>query len=379
MEPTDHHGRHPPYPSPHCTRHHLALLRLAADASTGNAEAGAEALEQLERHVESLWPLLPRLLASAEKQGLAARLSPAAHKRLRELATHAVAAHMVHEQWLERLLEQFEQAQIPVILLKSSAFAHTLYPAASPRVGRDLDLLVQERHFQRASALLEERMQPVTLDDNRPATAARLFERVFRPRNGAGPTVELHRALTNPGIFQIDEEPLWETSLPHPRHASRFVRILSPEHSLLHLAVHAFRDLDFCTHNLLDAHRILTRWRPDPDRLADTAERWGARAVLHCLLHNSRAVLGTPLPDPLQQRIEPGRLRRRSMHAIVRSPHNRRGPHGRKSSHYRLLQILAQWTFPDYPHQGMQYQLSYASMRIGDVLRGNRIPREKEV
>ncbi len=358
----------PPYPSPGCTPQHVELLRLAADAPRAPSTAQLEALQNLDGREGALWPLLPRLLANLEQGGLEQRLPQSTRRRLRRTATDAVAAHLLHEQWLIRLLEQLERAQIPVMLLKSSAFARLLYPANKPRIGRDLDLMVRQEHFARAGKLLEKTLQPVTLDHARPATRAALFERVYRPRNGAGPTVELHRALTNPGVFHIDEEKLWDASLPHPRYGSRFVRVLSPEHSLLHLAVHAFRDLDFCTHNLLDAHRILTRWRPDPERLARTAGHWGARNVLHCLLHNAEATLQSPIPAPLKQALEPGRLRRKAMRSLLSSNHNRARPDGRKSRRYRQLQLLAQWTFPDSPHQGMKYQLNYAALRLGDAL-----------
>ncbi len=370
MKEATNHGRTPPYASPGRTPHYFTLLRLAHDLPPGSDTQ--DALAELPRWESTLWPLLPRLHANLRAAGLEPQLPGETRTLLQQGATRAIAANLVNEQWLKRILEQFGQAQIGVILLKSSAFSHSLYPAEAPRVGRDLDLLVREEQFERACRLMEGIMHPVVLHPDRPVTHATLFERVFRPADGTGPTVEIHRGLTNPGIFHIGEEALWETSLPHPRYGSRLVRMLSPEHSLLHLAVHAFRDLDFCTHNLVDAHRILTRWRPDGRKLADTAGRWGARTVLHCLLDNCRTVMGSELPETLHRSLRPAPLRRRAMRAILRSPHNHLPPDGRKSRRYRLLQLLAQWTFPDSPHQGMAYQLSYAGMRAGDTLKKPR-------
>lgn len=139
---------------------------------------------------------------------------------------------------------------------------------------------MNEDEFGTTCDLLNKTMKPVLQDPSRVATHETLFERVFVPNVGNGPTVEIHRGLTNPCIFSIDNQELWKTSRRHPSYNSELVRILSPENTLLHLAVHAFRDLNFCTHNLLDAHEIWCQWYPDQVKLLEQAARWGAKKVM---------------------------------------------------------------------------------------------------
>lgn len=347
----------------------LRLLQLACDPTVGTPSEQLAALLNLADHQQRLWPLLPRLLTNAQQSGLAAQLPEDTLSRLHESATSAVAAHAVNQHWLLRLIGRFEQAKIRVILLKSSAFNDTLYPGNAPRVGRDIDLLVEERQFERASHLLSEHLRPLILDPNRPATHRSLFERVFRPTEETGPTIELHRGLTNPGIFRISEQALWAASRPHPRFQSEQVRVLSPEDSLLHLAVHAFRDLDFCTHNLVDTYRIVLDWEIDQRRLMQTARRWGAQNVLHCLLSNCAALTQERLLNALSEATGPSRVRRRAMQAILRAHALTTQDDGSaKGRDYRLRQIMAQWIFPDSVSQGLNHQWRYVGMRLADHL-----------
>lgn len=277
-----------------------------------------------------------------------------------------VVAEMANRQWLINNLATFQKENIPVILLKGAAFAGALYPPHAPRLGVDLDLLVSEDDFEPACKLLGKTMNPVLLSKKRVATHDTLFERVFSPKEGVGPTVELHRDLTNPAIFNIDHQGLWSASRIHPAYNSELVRMLSPEDTLLHLAVHAFRDLDFCRHNILDAHEVWCQWQPDPKRLVERAAQWGARRVLFYLLANCQAVMETPLPDTLLDSLKPAQVINQINTKILQSPVVQNAAH--TSLPYRLAQLTSQVTFPDRLLRGMRFQLIYAGTRLKDWL-----------
>ena len=291
-------------------------------------------------------------------------LTPALQKTLKKQTLLLVCVEMRNQQWIKKNIELFNKEKIPVILLKGAAFSGTIYPSNTPRVGVDIDLLVTGDNFKATCKQLCKSMNPVLLSSERVATHDSLFERVFTPKNDLGPTVEIHRGLTNPSIFNIDEQKLWAASKKHPAYNSKLIRILSPEDTLLHLAVHAFRDLDFCTHNVLDAHEIWCQWKPDPKKLIVNAKHWGARKALYYLLTNSKAIMRTPIPDTLLKSIQPAYLTDRLNIKILQSKTVEKKKDN--SWRYRLIQLLGQVTFPDSAIRGIKFQIHYVQTRLID-------------
>lgn len=323
-------------------------------------------VEALNTNAASLSPMinafLPLIYRNIEQPEIAGQLHANVQKYLKDNTLQMIALALLNQQWLLNTLSMFQQDNIPVILLKGVAFAESLYPENAPRIGVDIDFLVKNEDFEVACKLLSRTMNPVLLDSKRLATHDSLFERVFLPKNGTRPTVELHRDLTNPSIFNIDHDDLWGASKRHPAFNSGLVRILSPEDTLLHLAVHAFRDLDFCTHNLLDAHEVWCQWRPDPEILADRARQWGARKVLFYLLANCKAIMETPVPETLLARLKPNFINSEVNKKILLST----ALHNTTSLRYRLTQLLSQLSFPDRMTRGLKFQMSYIQIRIND-------------
>jgi hypothetical protein len=108
------------------------------------------------------WALVP---AAAEAHGLIPLLQfhlrrigidpPADARQL--IAASALRhrdANRMHFEALEELLNAFDRASIPVIVLKGAALAHVLYPSNVLRPLGDLDLLVARRDAERAQAVL---------------------------------------------------------------------------------------------------------------------------------------------------------------------------------------------------------------------------------
>ena len=321
----------------------------------------------------ALRPILPLIYRSTSQSGLRDQLHPKIQNLLRNITLRLIAEEMANQQWLIKHLELFQKANIPVILLKGLAFAGNLYPENAPRLGVDLDLLVSEDDFEPACTLLCKTMNPVLLSNKRVATHDTLFERVFLPKEGTRPIVELHRGLTNPSIFHIDHQNLWTASTKHPTYNSELVRILSPEDTLLHLAVHAFRDLNFCTHNILDAHEVWCQWHPDQEKLLERATQWGARKVLFYLLTNCQAIMETPVPETMLIRLQPANVINWINKRILQSTTLHEA--ARTSLRYRLMQLTSQLSFPDHPLRGLKFQLTYARTRLNDWFINHRRQR----
>lgn len=371
----------PPNCSPQTRKNTFLFLNFAKITERLNEDyflrkdtrAVIEALNSFSESIApALRPILPLIYRNTDLSGLRDQLHPKVQKLLRDHTLRLITEEMANRQWLIKHLEIFQQANIPVILLKGLAFAGNLYPENAPRLGVDLDLLVTEDNFEPACALLCKTMDPLLLSSKRVATHDTLFERVFSPKKGTRPIVELHRGLTNPSLFNIDQQTLWAASRKHPAYKSESVRILSPEDTLLHLAVHAFRDLNFCTHNLLDAHEVWCQWQPDQEKLLERATRWGARKVLFYLLANCQAIMETPLPGTVLKRLQPANATNWINKKILQSTTLDHAAHA--SLRYRLIQLASQLTFPDHPVQGVKFQLTYGRTRLNDWFINRKTP-----
>jgi len=309
--------------------------------------------------------LLPLIYRRVIKNGIFDDLDNAVQDVLKQGALNLVATEMLYQRWLCSAFEIFEQHGFKIILLKGAAFSNNLYTPAAPRPGADLDLLVKASDFDKVCGLLADTMEPVLMAASRTVTHATLFERMFVPKKGEAPIVEIHRGLTNPHIFTINEESLWSASRQHPEYQREYVRVLSPEDTLLHLATHAFRDLDFCAHNLLDAHEIICQNHIDTQLLLRRASDWGARSVLYYLLYNTHMLMDTPIERGLLAALKPGNVNDHINRAILRysSPQNLSDP-----LKYRLTQLVSQFSFPDRLSNTLRFQAQYAITRVKDFL-----------
>lgn len=349
----------------------FSRISTCAENDEESAEEHSQILTALNSYAHSASPqinaILPLVFHKSATSGLRDLLHPETLKILRNRTFRLIANELAQRQCLINIINLFEKHDIPIILLKGAAFAGSLYPVNTPRLGVDIDLLVTTKQFDQACTLLSETMSPILLDAKRIATHEALFERVFVPKDKASPVVEIHRDLTNPFIFNIEENFLWQTSTKHPAFGSNLVRILSPEYTLLHLAVHAFRDLNFCNHNLLDAHEVWCQWKPDEKNLEEQASRWGAKKVLYCLLANCRSVMGTTVSEKLLKSLKPARINELLLKRLLVSSRlqNKKNP----QFPYRLIQLISQFAFPDNALRGAAFQISYSRTRINDWLK----------
>jgi hypothetical protein len=99
----------------------------------------------------------PWMLESLSLSGCTTLVSADALDTLRSNGRmHALTALMLDET-LDRILEDFSQAQIPCLVLKGPAIASLLYPKQSLRPYGDLDLLVPLVHRQKVIAICQAR------------------------------------------------------------------------------------------------------------------------------------------------------------------------------------------------------------------------------
>jgi hypothetical protein len=123
--------------------------------------------------------------------------------------------------------------------------------------------------------------------------------------------LELHWGLWANHFFQLETDALWRRAVPAHIHGAE-VSILSPEDTLLHLAIHRSRSalrLRFVCDvaELLRCHRAALDW----EYLLSQVQAAGARTTMFYTLALANELLDAPVPDGVLARLHGSRLKRR--------------------------------------------------------------------
>jgi hypothetical protein len=119
---------------------------------------------------------------------------------LLEIERTEAAVEILRRRALGRLLQAFQAADVPLLLLKGAALAYDIYPEAWLRPREDTDLLVRPADARRAGEVLESMgLQPV----QRPAGRIVSHQQLFIQPGARGPldAYDLHWKIANPAPF----------------------------------------------------------------------------------------------------------------------------------------------------------------------------------
>ena len=240
-------------------------------------------------------------------------------RRLGPVAQTHAALGLASTASVTRLLDLFAEADVPVLLLKGAALAHTLYPRPYLRARGDLDLLVPEARRGAADRLLTAAGY-VRQDSMREAGSRQVS---YRPpdQDLAGELIDLHWSITDAQLLHglLAPEVLLAASVPVPAlgpHARAPHRL----HAMLHACMH--RAANFSTR-----FRAAGAWHLEPDRLiwlydihllsqgfdtddwewlCDMAADLGLRALCLDALEASARRFGSPVPARVRERLGAG-------------------------------------------------------------------------
>ncbi|MFL5801371.1 MAG: nucleotidyltransferase family protein [Roseiflexaceae bacterium] len=279
--------------------HLLALLR---------GQVGWERLWQL-GHLHDVLPLLADSLRPLAGQApIPAEWLARAQRRL--YATLLRNTTLRDE--LARVVVALRDAGVESIPVKGVVLAETIYGNLALRPAADLDVLVRPGGLAAARAALRamayaHRAEPIFAELHHPYHDPQYFRQV----DGADICLELHWALWAEHFFHLDTGALWERAIVH-RLGGVETRLLSPEDTLLHLAIHRSRSalrLRF----LCDIAELLRRHGAALDwgYILGQARAAGARTALYYALALPTELLGAPLPPEILPRLGVGRLKRR--------------------------------------------------------------------
>jgi len=344
---------------------YFELIKLAKQTNsqnevlTGNSQS-IETLNTLIDYKSSHKRLLPLLKAKALQLNIFEDLLPEVQQILNIETKVGVITELAKKSQLTNIINALAKQEIPIILLKGSAFQNIIYSSKAPRTSNDIDILVREENWDQVVTALENIMD--YQEKTQPDVFGDLYEISFVPQGNIGSAVDLHKALIHPHLFTIDEQSLWDDSIESPAYNNTLVRVLSPEHSLIHQALHAYKDMDFAKYNLLDTYEIINQLKPNFYKLFDSAKKWGVNMPLYILLQNNVVLMGSRVDHVSAKQIVPSKLRRYVVSKLLLSK-NRQPSNGVKSVKYRINQVLSQFFFTASIKNALSLQLAYLKSR----------------
>jgi hypothetical protein len=223
------------------------------------------------------------------------------------------AAAELAGEWVRRAAEAFAPEGIRVMPLKGVLLQKLVYREPARRALSDVDLLVPEPGYERATAALHALGFRVVRETER--------ERELRDPRG-GPPIDLHRALFSPGQFRMPASDLFARARRDNALFSAPVWVPDPHDLYAHLVGHLALTFLFVhrVHHPEDLGAVADRFGLDPIACAAHLRRCGiARAARYAL-----ALADEASPDAFARKVAaalgedlPGELLARGVLAVV--------------------------------------------------------------
>jgi hypothetical protein len=202
----------------------------------------------------------------------------------------------------DRALGIISRAGVPAVVLKGAGLATTVYAEGAEREFGDIDLLVPRDALDHAARALAAADYRHTGSEHA-EQGYREHHFHLRMQRDSGALVELHWGLTTAREpFSLDPAPFLSDAIA----VDGGMRVPRPEHALLHIVTENARGAFNRLNRVVDVDRIIASAPSlDWNETIVIAESSNLRASLALSVALSRALLGTPVPDAVRERLRP--------------------------------------------------------------------------
>lgn len=243
---------------------------------------------------ERLTPLIyMQLLQRNQHQ----KLPPAFLRELSQDYASALKTAAHQEQAAGQIIKSFHQAGIDCLLLKGADLRIRLYGDASLRPMSDLDLLTSSGDISSVRSLLEYlgfSLEPLCADKRPGFRQAFTNELEFLPPSADSLMVDVHWEVTGPAQFyRLSFAALWNKSVLLDFQGSP-VRVLSPEHALIHLCLHTREDSLI---RLIDLALALRTFSISWPYLLDEVKHFRCQAPVYLMLQAMAQISPVLVPE----------------------------------------------------------------------------------
>jgi len=226
------------------------------------------------------------------------KLPPAFLRELSQDYASALKTATRQEKATGQVIKSFHQAGIDFLLLKGADLRIRLYGDASLRRTRDLDLLISPRDISRVRSLLENlgfSLESICADKRPGFRQAFENELEFLPPSADSLMVDVHWEITGlDHFYRLSFAPLWNKSVLLDFQGIP-VRVLSPEHALIHLCLHVFKE-DRVIH-LIDLALALRTFSISWPCLLDEVEHFRCQAPVYRILQAMAQISPVLVPE----------------------------------------------------------------------------------
>jgi hypothetical protein len=234
-------------------------------------------------------------LVLATRLSEAERRTPEGVSLARDL-TVAAALNAWHEEVVRELLDSLAAGGVPMLLLKGTGLAYTVYPEPHLRPRLDVDLLIRRETLGTAEEVLAARgWERPPERDSELAEPQRHFV-----KHGPGNVLyhlDLHWKIANPRLFadtltfdELDSRAVGIPALGASARTPGYVDALLV--ACVHRVAHHADAIDLLW--LWDIHLLTERLSTDDERFIALAERTGMRAICGRGLQLASDLFGTP-------------------------------------------------------------------------------------
>ena len=231
---------------------------------------------------------------------------------LKRIHDENTTRNMIFRLELTKVLKSLRQAGIPVIVLKGAALLEVVYKNPSLRPMSDLDLLVPEEYADIAqNMILEFGYHEVgSLEDQEITRRDHRHLPTLSDRNGLV-VFEVHSHIVSrdsPLRFDISE--FWDQAID-VKIAGVEVKVLKPEHMLIHLAAHFFLDRRFrslfALGQLCDISETVRKYSSEIEwaEFGKQISRYRLDAVVYTAFYLSHRLLSAPIPEAFLTELAP--------------------------------------------------------------------------
>jgi len=326
-----------------------------------------------ESHAHGVSPLIYHNMSAL---GLLSLLPGNIQAKLRKDYYRTSALNLLFSRALKEILGKMSQKKIPIIPLKGCLFMHTLYPSIALRPMIDLDFLVKEKDFDRASRTLNELGYKEVFDPKRPQAAQEYYAMVFENKDKA--TVELHKGLYIRFSHTFDMDGLWARAKRTQLLGQR-VLTMSLEDTILSLCLHlAQHDFGIRLISLVDLSEIISQGgnRIHWNIIVTRSESQGMRTPVYLALLLLTEWFGIKIPAHVLRRLKPSAIKYAYLKRLY-DPESLRFL--RLDLPKRLTQLLLVPALMDRPIDAIRSVASYLGLRLRDALTQKKLLSKKRV
>ena len=263
-----------------------------ARLATFSPEDWGRVLVQAEQH--ALTPIIAWQLKSL---GLEALPPEVIRQVFRQSLLISTGDNLVLFNELGKVLRQFEQAGIPVMVLKGAHLAALVYEHIGQRSMEDIDLLVHAGHIQESSAILTKLGYQSKGVSSDPLEAHFVKHHLpdfskpdFKP-------IEIHWTIGNPNSpFRIEPDDVWIDAQTETI-AGIQTLVLAPHDLIVYLCMHSYaHNYEQGLRPFVDLVQVIRHYHGSVqwDQVKQRAKLWKATRCVFLMLNISNQLFGSP-------------------------------------------------------------------------------------